>query len=107
MGAASHQQYIPQPLSDIPERLAAALRDRYVLEREIGAGGMVTVYLALAARPETWGEGLRWLRYGFESLPLYKPVTFLALGHTYEAASQCDSAAAYRRFLRLWDKADP
>ena len=28
------------------ERLAAALSDRYVIERELGAGGMATVYLA-------------------------------------------------------------
>jgi serine/threonine-protein kinase len=27
-------------------RLAAALADRYRIEREIGAGGMATVYLA-------------------------------------------------------------
>ncbi|MEA2722328.1 MAG: eukaryotic-like serine/threonine-protein kinase, partial [Gemmatimonadales bacterium] len=33
-------------MSDIPEGLAAALSDRYVLEREIGTGGMATVYLA-------------------------------------------------------------
>jgi TolB-like protein len=33
-------------MSDIPQRLAAALGDRYVLAREIGAGGMATVYLA-------------------------------------------------------------
>src|SRR5690348_4243693 len=33
-------------MSDIPERLAAALASRYVPEREIGAGGMATVYLA-------------------------------------------------------------
>jgi len=33
-------------MSDIPERLAAALSGRYVVEREIGAGGMATVYLA-------------------------------------------------------------
>ncbi len=33
-------------MSDIPERLAAALSDRYVLERQVGAGGMATVYLA-------------------------------------------------------------
>ena len=33
-------------MSDIPQRLAAALGDRYVLERQIGAGGMATVYLA-------------------------------------------------------------
>ena len=29
-----------------PSALAAALRDRYVLERELGRGGMATVYLA-------------------------------------------------------------
>ncbi|MBA2626544.1 MAG: serine/threonine protein kinase, partial [Gemmatimonadales bacterium] len=29
-----------------PDRLTAALTDRYVLERELGAGGMATVYLA-------------------------------------------------------------
>jgi serine/threonine protein kinase len=30
----------------IPDRLATALADRYVIERELGAGGMATVYLA-------------------------------------------------------------
>ena len=29
-----------------PPRLAAALADRYRIERELGAGGMATVYLA-------------------------------------------------------------
>jgi len=33
-------------MSAIPERLAAALADRYRLERELGQGGMATVYLA-------------------------------------------------------------
>jgi serine/threonine-protein kinase len=33
-------------MSDTPERLVAALRDQYVLERQVGAGGMATVYLA-------------------------------------------------------------
>jgi serine/threonine-protein kinase len=33
-------------LSDVPELLADVLQDRYVLEREIGRGGMATVYLA-------------------------------------------------------------
>ena len=33
-------------MNDIPERLAAAVSGRYVVEREIGAGGMATVYLA-------------------------------------------------------------
>ena len=64
--------------------------------------------LALAARPETRAEGIRWLRYGFDFQPLYLPLTQLALGRTYEAAGQRDSAAmAYGRFVRLWDKADP
>ncbi len=30
----------------IPDRLQAALADRYRIERELGAGGMATVYLA-------------------------------------------------------------
>ena len=33
-------------MSGIPDRLAAALADRYRLERELGQGGMATVYLA-------------------------------------------------------------
>ena len=33
-------------MSDTVERLKAALADRYAMEREIGAGGMATVYLA-------------------------------------------------------------
>jgi serine/threonine-protein kinase len=34
-------------------RLATALSDRYRIERELGAGGMATVYLAEDARPIT------------------------------------------------------
>ena len=30
----------------VPQRLTAALTGRYRLERELGAGGMATVYLA-------------------------------------------------------------
>jgi serine/threonine-protein kinase len=33
-------------MSGTPERLAAALADRYRIERELGQGGMATVYLA-------------------------------------------------------------
>ena len=33
-------------MNPVPDRLAAALADRYTIERELGAGGMATVYLA-------------------------------------------------------------
>ena len=33
-------------MTDILHHLTAALADRYTLERELGAGGMATVYLA-------------------------------------------------------------
>jgi serine/threonine-protein kinase len=33
-------------MSSLPQGLATALADRYRLEREIGVGGMATVYLA-------------------------------------------------------------
>ena len=33
-------------MSDALDRLKSALADRYTIEREIGAGGMATVYLA-------------------------------------------------------------
>jgi eukaryotic-like serine/threonine-protein kinase len=36
----------------IPDRLAAALADRYRIERELGAGGMATVYLAADLKHE-------------------------------------------------------
>src|SRR6186713_869306 len=34
----------------IPDRLSTALADRYRIERELGAGGMATVYLAYDVR---------------------------------------------------------
>ena len=65
--------------------------------------------LALAANPRSRAEGITHLRYGFNGSAVHLlPLTFLALGRTYEAAEKPDSAAiAYGRFLRLWDKADP
>ena len=33
-------------MADVFERLKAALSDRYAIERELGSGGMATVYLA-------------------------------------------------------------
>lgn len=64
--------------------------------------------IGLASQNDTREEGIRYLQYGFDYQPLYLPLIQLALGRTYEAAGQRDSAAmAYGRFLRLWDKADP
>ncbi|HTR20208.1 MAG TPA: protein kinase, partial [Gemmatimonadales bacterium] len=33
-------------MTGVPDRLAAALAGHYTIERELGAGGMATVYLA-------------------------------------------------------------
>jgi serine/threonine-protein kinase len=33
-------------MADVLDRLKAALADRYTIERELGSGGMATVYLA-------------------------------------------------------------
>ncbi len=43
-GISDHQ--LQSSSGDLPPRLAAALADRYLLERELGRGGMATVYLA-------------------------------------------------------------
>ena len=45
LSAISDHQLGASP-SDMPARLAAALAERYVLQRELGSGGMATVYLA-------------------------------------------------------------
>jgi hypothetical protein len=65
--------------------------------------------LALAADTDTRDDGINRLRYGFDNASFYlAPLAALALGRTYEAAGKTDSAAAaYGRFIRLWDKADP
>ena len=39
-------------MTDDLDRLQAALADRYLLERELGRGGMATVYLARDLRHE-------------------------------------------------------
>ncbi len=54
----------------VPDQLKVALADRYVIERELGQGGMATVYLAhdvrhnrkvalKVLRPEDWGQDSR------------------------------------------------
>ena len=48
-------------LANFPSPLAAALRDRYTLERELGRVGMATVYLARDLkhdRPVALGAGM-------------------------------------------------
>jgi serine/threonine protein kinase len=39
-------------MPDPPNRLAEALKDRYALQRELGRGGMATVYLATDLKHE-------------------------------------------------------
>jgi tetratricopeptide (TPR) repeat protein len=65
--------------------------------------------VSLSTDPRTRAEGISHLRYGFSGGAIHLlPLTYLALGRAYEAAGKRDSAAAaYGRFLRLWDKADP
>jgi len=39
-------------MPDVLERVTAALADRYQVERELGRGGMATVYLAQCLRAQ-------------------------------------------------------
>jgi tetratricopeptide (TPR) repeat protein len=90
-------------------RLRAGL-DMAAAPGELEASGFLRfqLALALAARPESREDAITRLRHGFSFQPLFMPLTYLALGRTYDAAGKPDSAAlAYRRFIRLWDKADP
>ena len=45
-GAADTELIRNRHVSDVLERLTAALADRYAIQRELGRGGMATVYLA-------------------------------------------------------------
>ena len=57
------------PLTNIPDRLRAGLADRYRIERELGRGGMATVYLA---------EDLK--HHRFVALKVLRPELTAALG---------------------------
>jgi hypothetical protein len=83
---------------------------------EIGAGWnqfltdpmnlrMATV---MASRKDTREQGLQLLRHGFDANTAILPLALYALGKAEEAAGDRPAAAAaYSRFLKLWDKADP
>ena len=43
---------------DVEHRLKVALADRYTIEREIGSGGMATVYLAISSHPSCGGSSM-------------------------------------------------
>jgi hypothetical protein len=43
-------------VNTIPDSLASALAGRYALERELGQGGMATVYLASVLVPPSTGR---------------------------------------------------
>jgi hypothetical protein len=49
-------------MPEIGHRLAAALADRYRIERELGAGGMATVYLAQEVGAKVGARRLGWPR---------------------------------------------
>ena len=50
--AESRLQPVARGMTQVPDQLAAALADRYRLERELGAGGVASVSPAeAAARP--------------------------------------------------------
>jgi tetratricopeptide (TPR) repeat protein len=98
------------------DTVAGIARLRSGLERANGPrSGEVTSFLrfqlalGLAGVPGTREDGINRLRFGFDNAALFlMPLSYLALGRTYEAAGKPDSAAlAYGRFVRLWDKADP
>ena len=64
-------------MPDLLERLRSAVSDHYAIEREIGRGGMATVYLA----EDTIGTA------GFEGLSLLPPLT--AGGNTHPRRRVC------------------
>jgi serine/threonine protein kinase len=78
-------------MSDVSKRLTAALADRYRIERELGQGGMATVYLA---------EDVRHRRK--VAVKVLRPELSAALGHEQflcEITTRMD--AEPRRELRV------
>ena len=63
--------------------------------------------IAMANRPATRAEGIRYLRYSFDLDPQYLAVSRYALGEALEAAGdRAGAQEAYGEFIRYWAKAD-
>jgi hypothetical protein len=84
-------------VADIAVQLGEALHDRYVIEHELGRGGMATVYLARDLKHER-----------LVALKVLHPKLGAALGELYEQRGQrAEAIDAYGRFAGLWKGADP
>ena len=92
-------------MSDVPTRLHAALADRYRLKRELGQGGMATVYLAhepvakglYQGFDESWSP---WDMY-------HRPIAYQRLGEIAQAQGRvADAITYYSRLLELWRDCD-
>src|SRR5688572_9295491 len=107
---------------DLRDQLQETLGTTYVLERELGGGGMSRVFVANETRlnrkvvikvlsPEL-SAGVNVDRFEREiqlaaSLQQANIVPIISAG-VYETAGNAEKAAVrYREFLALWDKADP
>ncbi len=72
-------------MGDPITRLTSALADRYEVERELGQGGMATVYLAHDARHDRK-----------VALKVLRPELAATLGHEHRAPGRAKSEATWR-----------
>jgi serine/threonine protein kinase len=70
-------------VTDLHDRLKSALSDRYTIERELGSGGMATVYLA---------EDLKHHRK--VAVKVLRPELAAALGRRLHSAKDSDTLSA-------------
>jgi serine/threonine-protein kinase len=98
--ARSYDGTAPHPsarLVDLLARLQAALADRYVIERELGRGGMATVYLARVLKLEGHHVAIKVLR----------PELAAALGpERFRREIQTTARLAHPHILPIYDAAE-